>query len=354
MFRPSIFFLIVVLLALVAPGLFGQETQQEKVLPGKERIEQLIRNLASEDFRVREKATEELENIGAPAEQTLKEALKSDDPEVRWRAQTILRKIETPQQVTERAPAEKEQPDQSPGLRKGPAPETETPSLRGPEDILKRLERFRERSEPQSLEDILKQIDRFLKEVEESRKQMLRELPGFSEESKCAREELEEWLKQQNIAPEKEIEELLRRLESQRTPHTEQEREGAQGKAIFRYRVWKDGKLVTDETREEFFGASIFGLTLSSVSDTLRYHLGIAEGEGVLVESIARTSPFFGKLEKYDIILNADQSSVNSPESLQKLLSNKEKTTLTIIRKGKPQQVEVNLTSDGTKENGNR
>ena len=54
-------------------------------------IDRLIRQLGAEEFAVREKATEELRKIGKPAEEALrKTADKSDDPEVRERARTIL------------------------------------------------------------------------------------------------------------------------------------------------------------------------------------------------------------------------------------------------------------------------
>jgi hypothetical protein len=54
-------------------------------------IDELIRKLGSEDFAEREKATEELRRIGKPAEEALRKAAESDDPEVRTRAQALLR-----------------------------------------------------------------------------------------------------------------------------------------------------------------------------------------------------------------------------------------------------------------------
>jgi hypothetical protein len=334
MVRSFILCLVIVLLAFFGSVSLAQEAKKDRDSPDKERIEQLIRDLASEDFRVREKATEELQKIGAGTVQFLKEALKSDDPEVRWRAESILKKIENPQPLPERSdatqPQRKEQPEE---LREKPSLGTEIPV-------------------PPNEEEPLKQIERLVKELEEARKEALREVPDFSQQTARSLEELKEWLKQQKIAPEKEMEELLQRMERLRSFAQDKEKTATQGKSVFRYRVWKDGKLVTDQEKEEFFGASLFGLTLSSVSDRLRYHLDIQEGEGLLVESITDTSPFFGKLEKYDVILSVDQTSVSSLSSPQKLVSNKDKVTLTIIRKGKRSEVEVTLKKEIPEEKG--
>ncbi len=54
------------------------------------RIDALIQQLGSDEFAAREKATEELRKIGAPAHEALKKALESTDPEVRTRARALL------------------------------------------------------------------------------------------------------------------------------------------------------------------------------------------------------------------------------------------------------------------------
>ena len=56
----------------------------------EQRIAALIAALGSPEFAVREKATEDLLKIGLPAVPALKEAAKSDDPEVFERAEKIL------------------------------------------------------------------------------------------------------------------------------------------------------------------------------------------------------------------------------------------------------------------------
>lgn len=62
--------------------------------PTKERIDRLIEQLGSNNFAEREKASKELEATGLPALEALRQAAKSDDAEVRKRAETLLPKIE--------------------------------------------------------------------------------------------------------------------------------------------------------------------------------------------------------------------------------------------------------------------
>lgn len=59
----------------------------------EDRIEELIKRLAAEEFSVREKATKELAKIGKPAEPALRKALESEDPEVRQRVKRILESL---------------------------------------------------------------------------------------------------------------------------------------------------------------------------------------------------------------------------------------------------------------------
>jgi HEAT repeats len=58
-------------------------------------IKKLIRELGSDDFEVREKATQGLSQIGRPALPALREALQSTDAEVRQRARRIMDSIQT-------------------------------------------------------------------------------------------------------------------------------------------------------------------------------------------------------------------------------------------------------------------
>jgi RNA polymerase sigma factor (sigma-70 family) len=59
-----------------------------------DRIDRLIQQLGSDNFTEREAATQALEKIGEPAYEPLLKALRSDDVEIRKRAEGILRTIE--------------------------------------------------------------------------------------------------------------------------------------------------------------------------------------------------------------------------------------------------------------------
>src|SRR3712207_5605042 len=58
------------------------------------RVAVLVEQLGSEKFAERQAATTELEALGAPALEALRQAAQGKDPEVRRRAQTLVRQIE--------------------------------------------------------------------------------------------------------------------------------------------------------------------------------------------------------------------------------------------------------------------
>ncbi|GEM_PF-1880298 len=62
--------------------------------PNQKRIDKLIEQLGSSNFAEREKASRELAAIGVPALDALRQATKSEDAEVRKRAEEILPRIE--------------------------------------------------------------------------------------------------------------------------------------------------------------------------------------------------------------------------------------------------------------------
>lgn len=55
-----------------------------------DRIPALVKQLGADDAATRDRATKDLESLGEPARAALQDAAKSDDPEVAWRARTIL------------------------------------------------------------------------------------------------------------------------------------------------------------------------------------------------------------------------------------------------------------------------
>jgi tetratricopeptide (TPR) repeat protein len=70
--------------AQTAPGLSAEE---------RGRVEALIRDLGDDSFPKREAASAALRKLGSGAAPLLREALKSDDAEVRWRAQNVLNNL---------------------------------------------------------------------------------------------------------------------------------------------------------------------------------------------------------------------------------------------------------------------
>ena len=60
----------------------------------KARIENLIKQLGDTEFKVREEATKELSELGAVALAELREATKSEDVEVKTRAEKLVRQVE--------------------------------------------------------------------------------------------------------------------------------------------------------------------------------------------------------------------------------------------------------------------
>ncbi|MGA2232881.1 MAG: PDZ domain-containing protein [Tepidisphaeraceae bacterium] len=60
-------------------------------------ISSLIQQLDDDDFSVRESAGEKLLEIGPPARDALEQAARSDDPEERTRAESLLKRLDTPE-----------------------------------------------------------------------------------------------------------------------------------------------------------------------------------------------------------------------------------------------------------------
>jgi hypothetical protein len=82
-----LFLTISILIALDDPS--------KPAAPDAKQLKQLIHDLGSDDFSVREKATQGLSEIGRPALPALREALQSTDAEVRQRARRIMDSIQT-------------------------------------------------------------------------------------------------------------------------------------------------------------------------------------------------------------------------------------------------------------------
>jgi len=73
---------------------FGIRTEPDGETRAK--IQRLLARLKEDSYEVREQATEALAEIGMAAEPLLRESLKSDSPEVRWRARRLRDRLSKP------------------------------------------------------------------------------------------------------------------------------------------------------------------------------------------------------------------------------------------------------------------
>ena len=145
-------------------------------------VDDLIRDLASDDFKTREAATEALGARGAEAIPALEKAAKDKDPEVRWRAEKALKAArEKAAQKSEPAlpqdgerSHEKTTPDPT-----EPAPDPARERLRELEDELSRMRpEIGELLKGMRLQDALpKEFGKILEEMEERLRDLDRPLP---------------------------------------------------------------------------------------------------------------------------------------------------------------------------------
>ncbi|MFH1422813.1 MAG: hypothetical protein ABIH42_08905 [Planctomycetota bacterium] len=308
---------------------FSQEegtNQPEETVNVQDTIKRLIENLSSKDFNIREKATQELEKIGKPAEEQLKEALKSKDAEVVWRTESILSKIN--------------KTDSTESMNKVP---DSMESRKRDDDEVNQL--FRELFEGAEWElsdetkELLSMIDKILKETDAELRSG--KLQDNLLELRRTLEQLEKLFESEEFPSVEELDKLLDSFKELK--RFEQGKPEAKEKKYSRYRVWKNGVLVEDKETEEFYDSDLFGLTISPVTDVLRTHLGIPDNEGLLVSGVSEESLFAGKIESHDIILSVDGISIDSTGKLKSSLSSKEKTVLSVIRKGERITIEATL-----------
>ena len=94
--------------------------------------------------------------------------------------------------------------------------------------------------------------------------------------------------------------------------------------------------------------AAWLGVAVSPVPPVLAYQLRLKPGTGVIVDNVLPDSPADkAGLEQYDLIQKLDDQRISSPEQLTRLVASHkagQDVTLTIIREGKRQTVDVTLT----------
>ena len=118
---------VLVALAFVLAGTvsLAQDAPGGKPVPKQDeteaRIKKLVEQLGAEAYKDREEATEELKKIGEPAAAALRKALESEDAEVRWRAESILKGIVKKDARSKNDRPMRADPRQGPGLATGAA-----------------------------------------------------------------------------------------------------------------------------------------------------------------------------------------------------------------------------------------
>lgn len=367
---------VVIFAFVMAAGIvLAQDAPEKQPAQGAEglkaKVDALVKQLGSNEFDKRESATERLKKIGKPAIPALKEALKSDDAEVRSRAESLLKELESPQTQQEKRSGSSG--PSLPGLRRG--------TIILPEEL-----------DEQTRKTIEKLMERLEKGIGEGFSRTWRLFPGPGEKkgeeekdlplSETMRKRLEEIRKKFGDS-QKWIEDMRKRMgESEKwfeefrkgmeepvgegeriKPKTELPGEEKKGKAlplprgdfksgrtvIVKRLVWKDGKLVVDE--QQSYDPRLPGISVSPVSDVLRYHLSLAESEGVTVSAVLQNSPFAAAgIAKHDVIISVDGRTVGSRETLAQALADKEKVTVQVVRRGKRKTFEVSLRRETRKE----
>jgi hypothetical protein len=263
-------------------------------------VDDLVRDLGSDDFKKREAATQALSEAGPDAIPALEKAAQDKDPEVRWRAEKALLAIRS----RARPGAAAEKPDGA----KRPA-EAEPPD--GPPELGSALERARRR-----LQDVQDNMGRIRPEL----KDFLRGFGGgdFGKEFNRIFEDMER---------------RFRDLDHDQQPPL------LRDFWSFRFR---DGKweLVKPE------GETLFdrvGVRTEPAPPVLRAQLKLPEGapEGVVVEDVLeKGAAAVAGVKKWDLLLEVDGRPVASEADLEPLTA-PGKHRLSLIRGGEPLELSL-------------
>ncbi len=346
-------------LVLAVPCALAQDAPEpkpvEKAGELDAKIEKLVKQLGSDKYREREAATEELKKIGRPAVPALTKALKSEDLEVRVRAESILKAL------GRKDPRAKDGRPATADPRRGPRT---SPRLgKDMEEILKELPE----QQRKLVEEMLKRLEEIEKDFDRPGKLPPLPLPGEGDEDGIfpeeARKALEEMRKRSEEAR-KRFRDLRRRMEESDKkdpliePKTEPREDNAPRKRplppgntrfgatiVLKKLTWKNGKLVEEkEYRYDSQLQGLFVIDRGEVLEALRYHLELGEKEGVLVDSVEKDSPFAaGGVSKHDIIIKVDGKTVGSRKTLAGLLKDKDKVVVELIRRGERKTLKVIL-----------
>jgi len=107
-------------------------------------------------------------------------------------------------------------------------------------------------------------------------------------------------------------------------------------------------KVLPPERREPAKAPGYLGVEVSPVSDDVRKVLGIAEGEGLVIDRVVEGSPASTALEAYDVVLRVGGAPVATREALAEKLAKAGAGTaveLELLRQGKKMTVTLTLGS---------
>jgi len=96
-------------------------------------------------------------------------------------------------------------------------------------------------------------------------------------------------------------------------------------------------------------GSPSLGVTIQPLSEQLAEYLGVPQGKGLLVASVDKGSPSFGKLKAGDVIIRADGKDVATREDLADLVRRADggSIALKVIRDTKEISITVDLAAEG-------
>ena len=287
-------------------------------------IREWVERLADPSYRTRSEASRELLRLGDRALPALREGLGSEDPELRSRAQTLIDAI-----ARREVGSSKTELDRPPGT--GAASGT----LRHLDEWFEQLDR--DLRTPLRLQERLEErlpLDELDRRMEELRERMLegfRHLPAVEREWR-----LEEW--PFSGWPGRLLEEGLESGSS-------------------RVQIWQGGEKVFDSSRDVHYAEiPTLGVVLESIHPSLRSHLDLPEGQGMIVASVIADGPGAGgaaesRLEEHDIILTVGGEPLTDAVSLRRVLSEsatpssapRQSVELGIIRRGESHTLSVPL-----------
>ncbi len=338
----TLIWVVLGLFLVIAPvNLIAQE--ENNALSGvelTERINTLIEALGANQAQTRESATEELKEIGVPVLPALKEAMKSKDPEVAWRAKIIIRAIERSKPKTR---IKKDTQKIGPGIMKFSnkfniiiqGMNADTKSFRFSTDPsgkvnvtiteLKDGKKVTKTYSADSIEEFKEKHPEIAKEYGINENRTVIEFPEieiddiWEDFSKSWGRRWDGFEKQM-----REVDEMLKRLEQRN------------GKRLNEWGTLPD---LRQPIRPEFPKTTAdFGVQVEFIEPALRSQLNLADDVGVLVKNVEENSAGVRiGLKQWDVVLEINGESIKTIWEFRRLLKEalkQKKLEIQIIRQG--------------------